>query len=746
MITPLTVIYLHSPSPDDATVLPEMEYGLSDAFRAFCKETFSFQEPVDYPRLRLVTVATPAEMDAHLFGVKNERHFVSDDAKNCCLFLLDDEIVLPAEGDSASGPAVPLDQLTQDGLPLRRWFLTYFPALPKVVLTQPGHKRIPLPARRWIAKSLSVLQRPDQYRARIQRMFEWFWQPRFSNALFEYVDRRAGTNWHTPGHNGGNSFENSPFLHGFHDAFGSMNFRADLSVSVERLGDLSAPEGRTPLSEAQRLASEIFGTAQSCFVTNGTSTSNKAMLMTLLRPGEVVLLDRNCHKSVHHAVVMSGAVPRYLPARYNARLGVWGPVALDDLKTALGLETGNWKLETRHSGAGGPAARPRMLILTTCTYEGVLYPVWEIGRLCEEAGILFYADEAWAPYLNFHPYYTRDGGEPCAPGTPVRYNAVNELCGAHFAVQSTHKALSAFSQASMIHVSTRFKRLLEDDSIRPFRWLRRRFGLHGHGSYEKFSHDLHEFLRYWHSTSPHYPMLATLDIAGVQMRLEGLRLIEERLHWVAAFQQRVADFCGLSVGECFADLGAITGDGPAWDAQGYLHDPLKMILTFRTAKGCVLFQKALLAARIQWEKSTPVTILFLVTAGTVEEHFEYLYRVCRQHADLIGPPEEEFPIPSIPAAIDEQAVVLPRDAALCDGELIPIGESEGRICGQMLVPYPPGIPVFLPGLRITRPMIDLVESVLRSGGPQAVHGSFVRGRHVLVEVLNRDEESRVQRI
>ncbi len=731
MTSPLTVVYLHTPAPDDDAVLPEMEYGLSDAFRIFCRETFSFHSPQDYPRLRLVPVATPDEMDERLFGVENERHFVSDDAKFCCLFLLDDEIAVP-DGDGGT-VARPLDELTLDGLSLRLWFLTYFPALPKVVLTRPGHKRIPLPARRWIAKDRYVLENPSRYGARIQRMFKWFWEPRFWNALREYVENKAGTNWHTPGHNSGNSFEDSPFLHGVHEAFGSMSFRADLSVSVESLGDLSAPEARTPLSEAQRLASEVFGTAQSCFVTNGTSTSNKAMLLTLLRPGETVLLDRNCHKSVHHAVILSGAVPRYLPARYNARLGVWGPVAMDDLRAAL-------TPPARRRGRRDDF--PRMLILTTCTYEGVLYPVWEIGRLCEQAGVLFYADEAWAPYLNFHPYYTYT----MPSGAEVRYNAVNELSGAHFAVQSTHKALSAFSQASMIHVSTRFKRLLEEDASPPFRWLRRRFGLHEHGSYEKFSHNLHEFLRYWHSTSPHYPMLATLDIAGVQMRLEGLRLIEERLHWVAAFQQRVAAYCGLPVGDCFADLDAITGNGPAWDAEGFMHDPLKMILTFRTARGCRRFQKALLAARIQWEKATPVTLLFLVTVGTVEEHFEYLYRVCRQHADLIGRPEEEFPIPSIPAAINEQAAVLPRDAALCDGELVPIAASEGRICGQMLVPYPPGIPVFLPGLRITRPMIDLIQSVIDTEGPGAVHGSFVRGRRVMVEVLNREDEDRVQRI
>ena len=722
MSHPLNVIYLHSPSNDDAETLPEIEYGLSDAFRSFCRKTFSFDEPLDYPRLKVVTADSPKALDNLLFDVENDRHFVSDAAKYCCLFLFDDEIA------TEDGPR-PLDKLTIDGLSFRQYFLTYFPSIPKVILTQPGHAKVTIQSRRWISKSRSVLENPEHSKERIGRMFCYFWSPHFWRALHEYVQSKAGTSWHTPGHNGGNAFEYSPFLHGFHDAFGSFNFRADLSVSVESLGDLSAPDADTPLTAAQRLASIVFGTAQTCFATNGTSTSNKAMLMTLLRPGEVVLVDRNCHKSVHHAIVMSGAVPRYLPARYNSRYGSWGPVPLDILREEIARPT-------------APGQKPRLLIITTCTYEGVLYPTWEIGRLCEKAGILFYADEAWAPYINFHPYYTRS----LQDGEVVRYTAVNEMGGAHFAVQSTHKALSAFSQASMIHVSTRFKRLLEEDASRQFRWLRRRFGLKDHGSYEKFSHDLHETLRYWHSTSPHYPMLATLDIADVQMRLEGLCLIEERLHWVADFKRRVSQICNLPEEDCFPPLAALGGAGADWDGDGYLQDPLKMVMSFRNEKARARFEKALLKAHIQWEKATPVTILFLVTVGTVEENFEYLYRVCRQHADCIGRPEQEFRIAEIPDAVSEQAAVLPRDAALCDGELVPLSESEGRICGQLLVPYPPGIPVFLPGLRITRPMIALIEDVIANEGVHAVHGLFARGRRHFIEVLDRKEESRVQKL
>ena len=712
MIRTLTVFYLHRPHRLDGKNLPVVEYGLSDAFREFCRETFDARGPLDYPPLKLVTVNVADNLARALFTSGGPRGVLTDAGRACCLFLIDDAFMSD----------------TVDGRPLRTWLKLFFPAVPKVLVTRPGHPDVPLPARRWTKKDFSVFTHPTKYHERIVHLFKSFWMPRFSTALRQYVTTKAGTNWHTPGHNGGRAFSNSPFLRGFYDSFGQTIFRTDLSVSVESLGDLSSPEARTPLSEAQKLTSEIFGTAQSCYITNGTSTSNKAMLMTLLRPGETVLIDRNCHKSVHHAVVTSGAVPHYLPARWNARLGVWGPVALEDIQRGLAT-----------------ADTPRLLVLTTCTYEGVLYPVWEIARLCERAGVLFYADEAWAAHLNFHPFYTFGRGKD----DTVRYSAVNETCGAHVSVQSTHKTLAAFSQASMIHVSTRFKQLLEEDASPAYRWLRKRFKLHGRGSYEKFSHDLHEILRYWHSTSPHYPFLAALDVAGVQMRLEGMKLIDERLRWTAAFRKRVSEACGKPENACFAGLEEIAGRSAEWRAAGYMKDPLKIVLMLKSAAACATFKKALLKAHIQWEKASATTLLFLVTAGTVEEHFEYLFRVCRQHKNLIGTaPGAQAGARRIAEAVSVQPVVLPRDAALCDGELVPIEESEGRIASQFLVPYPPGIPVFIPGLRITKAMIQLVRDVIAADGADAVHGLFCRGGHApyFVEVLNRDEETRVTRL
>ena len=717
MIRTLSVFYLHKPSRQDARILQVMEYGMTDAFREFCRETFDASVPHDYPPLKLAAVPSAEALAKSLFTSGGPRGVLTEQGRACCLFLIDADFI----------------DAFLEGMDLREWLKLFFPAIPKVVLVRRGQSRdIAMPSRRWTKKDVSVFRQPARHRERLVHLFKSFWMPRFSSALRQYVTVKAGTNWHTPGHNGGRAFSQSPFLRGLSDSFGDMIFRTDLSVSVESLGDLSSPEGRTPLSEAQKLTSEIFGTVQSCYVTNGTSTSNKAMLMTLLRPGETVLVDRNCHKSVHHAIVTSGAVPQYLPARWNRRLGVWGPVSMEDIRAAIASRP--------------PEARPRMLVLTTCTYEGVLYPVWSIARLCEREGLLFYADEAWAAYLAFHPFYAAGRGT----GDAVRYNAVSESSGAHFSVQSTHKTLAAFSQASMIHVSMRFKRLLEEDSSPAFRWLRRRFSLHGRGSYEKFSHDLHEFLRYWHSTSPHYPFLAALDVAGVQMRLEGMKIVDERIRWVSAFRKRVAEACGRPENECFAGLEDIAGPGVDWRAAGFMKDPLKVVLMLRSQHACDAFKKALLKAHIQWEKASSNTILFLVTAGTAEEHFEYLFRVCRQYRRLIGPPapskhrREAASAQTVAAAVSAQPEILPHYAALCDGELVSLEDAPGRIASQFIVPYPPGIPVLIPGLRITADMVKLIRDVIAADGPDAVHGLFRRGNHppYMIEVLNRDEEAR----
>src|SRR6185295_13986776 len=138
--------------------------------------------------------------------------------------------------------------------------------------------------------------------------------------------------------------------------------------------------------------------------------------------------------------------------------------------------------------------------------------VFELAQMVHDRGVLLQADEAWFPYGRFHPYYASGAGTSAG-----RYNALDS--NADFSVHSAHKALAAFSQASMLHVGTHFKELLEEPDPN-FGWLKDRFK-----TFEEFEHRLIENLSYWLSTSPHYPMIASLDAATSQMSIEGGSLI-----------------------------------------------------------------------------------------------------------------------------------------------------------------------------------------------------------------------------
>ena len=624
---------------------------------------------------------------------------------------------------------------TIDTVPFPQWLHAAFPHIPVVLLTKGQDAEVPLErngvraegTEQWKYIQKSALDNPGQFVRRLQQFFPKWWEPSFSRALLEYAERDAATSWHTPGHNAGNAFGRSPFQSGFHTAYHKTFFETDLSVSVEQLGDLSEPDLDSPLRTSMQRSSEIFGTADTLFITNGTSTSNKAMLMTLLRPGECVLLDRNCHKSVHQAVVMAGAIPIYLQPAYNKALGVWVPL---DEKTIV--DHLSWEYPEN--------LKPRMLILTSCTYEGVLYPISRIQAACDAAGILFYADEAWAPYLRFHPGYSTVD----ASGERFRFSAIDDDRGAHFSVQSTHKALAAFSQASMIHISQGFRSLFEGQASQ-WDWLRERFSFRRSGErsvsgcYESFRHDLLEVLRYWHSTSPNYPLLATLDRAGLQMRLEGGHLVDQRLKWARDFTNEVNQMKSGSI----IELKDIVGTNRAHLYRNYMKDPLKLIIGMPTIHARDHLRKKLKEASIQWEKSGDCCLEFLITIGTFNDHVQSLQRVLRDNGDFLGRPEydgEESEMFDWKLTASELRM-LPQSAVQSGGELVELSQCEGRIGTQMLVPYPPGIPVVLPGLEVSSSVISLISKVIRDGGPHDVHGLFSDGAgNHYVKVVGAEEK------
>ncbi|MFZ2989859.1 aminotransferase class I/II-fold pyridoxal phosphate-dependent enzyme, partial [Ideonella sp.] len=297
----------------------------------------------------------------------------------------------------------------------------------------------------------------------------------FYDALRSYV-AQAKDSWHTPGHGGGDSFKNSPWVGDFYDFVGEEMLRADLSVSVPELDSLLHPTG--VIAQAQRLAAKAFGARKTYFATNGTSTSNKVIFQTLLAPGDKLLLDRNCHKSVHHGVILSGAMPVYLDSSVNRHYGLFGPVPKATIRAAIDAN---------------PDAK--VLILTSCTYDGLRYDLKPIIAMAHAAGIKVIVDEAWYGHARFHP--------------ELRPTALE--CGADYATQSTHKVLSAFSQASMIHVN---------DPGFDEHLFRENFNMHA-------------------STSPQYNLIASLDVARKQAVMEGYRLLDRSLKFAHELRQKI---------------------------------------------------------------------------------------------------------------------------------------------------------------------------------------------------------------
>src|SRR3954464_10241636 len=196
----------------------------------------------------------------------------------------------------------------------------------------------------------------------------------FYDQLKNYV-WMAKDQWHTPGHSSGESLRASPWINDFYEFMGEHVFDADLSVSVPMLDSLMEP--KAVIAEAQAKAAKAFGAKRTFFATNGTSTANKVIFQTLIAPGEKLILDRNCHKSVHHGVVLSGAQPIYVDASLNPKYGLHGPVPKKVLLNSI----------KKHPDA-------QALIITSCTYDGLRYDLPPIIEAAHARGIKVIIDEA----------------------------------------------------------------------------------------------------------------------------------------------------------------------------------------------------------------------------------------------------------------------------------------------------------------------------------------------------------------
>ena len=304
--------------------------------------------------------------------------------------------------------------------------------------------------------------------------------PPFFGGLMAY-DGEANVAFDCPGHQGGQFYRKSPAGQLFFKHFGESIFRNDLCNADVDLGDLLIHEG--PAVEAQRYAAKVFGADKTYFVLNGTSTSNKVVTNAVLRRGDLVLFDRNNHKSLHQgALVQAGAIPIFLPTARNP-FGMIGAVDWDawDEKYLRKQIRANPLVKDRERHK---AERPfRLACIQLATYDGTIYNVRKvlerIGHLCEY--VLW--DEAWIGYNAFHPLFEDH--------SPMRLEQLSPEMPGLFSTQSVHKQGAGFSQASQIH-----KR---DGHIR---------GQKRYIEHKRFN----ESFLINVSTSPFYPLFASLDV------------------------------------------------------------------------------------------------------------------------------------------------------------------------------------------------------------------------------------------
>ncbi|MBL8449881.1 MAG: arginine/lysine/ornithine decarboxylase [Dechloromonas sp.] len=553
--------------------------------------------------------------------------------------------------------------------------------------------------------------------------------PPFFRALTHYA-ADGSYSWHCPGHSGGVAFLKSPVGQMFHQFFGENMLRADVCNAVEELGQLLDHTG--PVAASERNAARIFNADHLYFVTNGTSTSNKIVWHSTVAPGDIVVVDRNCHKSVLHSIMMTGAVPVFLmPTRNN--FGIIGPIP----KSEFAWENIQKKIAA-NPFATDKNAKPRVLTITQSTYDGVLYNVEAIKDELDGRIDTLHFDEAWLPHAAFHDFY----GDYHAIGAD-RPRCRESMV---FATQSTHKLLAGLSQASQILVQDAENQRLDRDIFNE-------------------AYLMHT------STSPQYSIIASCDVAAAMMEEPGgtalveesiaealdfrraMRKvdeewgtdwwfkvwgpddlseegIEERESWMLKPGERWHGFGQLAEGFNMLDPIKATIITPGLDVDGDFADDIGIpaaIVTKYLAEHGVIVEKcglysffimftigitkgrwntlvtALQQFKDDYDKNQP---LWKVLPEFVQKNPRYervgLKELCTQihgvykQNDVARLTTEMYLSDMVPA-------MRPADAfarmAHREIERVPVDALEGRVTAVLLTPYPPGIPLLIPGER-----------------------------------------------
>lgn len=562
--------------------------------------------------------------------------------------------------------------------------------------------------------------------------------PPFFGALAQYV-YKGKSQFDCPGHQGGAYFRRHPAGRAFYDFYGEELFRSDLCNADVAMGDLLIHEG-APL-KAQKAAAKIYNADKTYFVLNGTSASNKVVLNAALTPGDLVLYDRNNHKSVNHgALLQAGATPIYLETARNP-FGFIGGIDEKCFDEKYLRDLIREKCPEK-----ADAKRPfRLAVIQLGTYDGTIYNarqvVDKIGHLCDY--ILF--DSAWVGYEQFIPMM-RD----CSP---LLLELGPEDPGI-FVTQSVHKQQAGFSQSSQIHKKDAHIR--GQDRFIPHKVLNNAFMMHA-------------------STSPFYPLFASLDVnakmqegeAGrrlwadcVKTTIDARKLLLDTCHHIKPFipnKVRGADWKSYPTNLIAQDLEFFKFvPGEKWHSfegygeNQYFVDPCKFMLTtpgINVETGeyedfgvpATILANYLRESGIIPEKNDLNSILFLMTPAENKEkmdhlvsqiarfekyldedapledvlpglykHYEYRYhdysirQLCQEMHDFYKERNiKEIQKQMFCSEYMPKSVINPQDAHFAflrgQAELVRMEDAEGRVAAEGALPYPPGVLCCFPG-------------------------------------------------
>ena len=600
----------------------------------------------------------------------------------------------------------------------------------------------------------------------------------FFSALRKYAKQPTGV-FHALPISRGTSVTRSHWIHDMVDFYGINIFLAETSATTGGLDSLLNPLG--PLKKAQELAARTFGAEKTFFVTNGTSTANKIVVQAIVKPGDIVLVDRDCHKSHHYGMVLAGAQVCYLDSYPLQDYTLYGAVPLEDITKRL--------MDYKRAGL---LDKVKMLLLTNCTFDGIVYNVDKVMQACLaiKPDLIFLWDEAWFAFAGFHPTY-RQRTAMCVAGklkrrlrTPdyaARYAAWLEETGSEaerdrcrlagtalpdpalakvrvYATQSTHKTLTAFRQASMIHV--------QDQEFQ-----------------SRVSTAFHEAYMTHTSTSPNYQLLASLDLGRRQMALEGFELVQKQLERAMTLRERVKEipivakylrflsiddliperYRGSGIAEHYDSESGWSGMEVAWSNDEFVLDPTRLTLLTANAgvdgfsfRGEVLMNKY----AIQINKTSRNTVLFMTNIGTTRSAVAYLLKCLVSYcegldAELENASEVELRLfrralnslrsegPSLPhfsgfhpafqrfnsqstqdgdireayfkGYEDEDCEYLDI-ASMTDTKVDALAGE--HVSAVFVIPYPPGFPMLVPGQLVTP---DIVH-YLRKLDVKEIHG------------------------